>query len=242
LPLADHEDHSMTCRQLAPDIVDLARGSALDPAREAAALRHVRECASCTARLEQERAISVALRRLATEGEPPPGDEGERKLLAAFDAARARPRRVTMGVRVPLAASVVIAAGLALSWAYGWSLRARPAVAPVAMPSTLATPAPQPPAPITVVPATVRPASTRRALRSGVARRAEPEAETAPFVVWAGASALPRFESGELIRIDIPESVLPELGLWPRPSDGRAIQADVLVGQDGLVRGVRFVP
>ena len=72
--------------------------------------------------------------------------------------------------------------------------------------------------------------------------RAEPDLDTTPFVIPAGASAWPRFESGELIRIDIPDSVLPELGLWPRPSGGRAIQADVLVGQDGLVRAVRFVP
>jgi hypothetical protein len=114
-------------------------------------------------------------------------------------------------------------------------------VAPAAKPAIVAA-ALQPPTPVTASPPTRTPAAPRRAPRSRALRSAEPEAETTPFVVWAGASALPRFESGEVIRIDIPESVMPALGLWPEPSGARAVQADVLVGQDGLVRAVRFVP
>jgi len=48
------------------------------------------------------------------------------------------------------------------------------------------------------------------------------------FVVLPGAGALPRFEHGEVIRVEI-------------PSPEGSIQADVLVGQDGLARAVRFV-
>ena len=48
------------------------------------------------------------------------------------------------------------------------------------------------------------------------------------FVVLPGAQALPRLESGEVIRVELPSA------------DG-AIQADVLIGQDGLARAVRFV-
>jgi hypothetical protein len=49
------------------------------------------------------------------------------------------------------------------------------------------------------------------------------------FVPISGASALPRFERGEVIRVEI-------------PSAAGAIQADVLVGQDGLPRAVRLIP
>ncbi len=42
------------------------------------------------------------------------------------------------------------------------------------------------------------------------------------------AGTLPRFDHGELIRVEI-------------PSPGGPIQADVLVGQDGLARAVRVV-
>ena len=42
------------------------------------------------------------------------------------------------------------------------------------------------------------------------------------------ASMLPRFDHGELIRVEI-------------PSPSGAIQADVLVGQDGLARAIRVI-
>ena len=50
----------------------------------------------------------------------------------------------------------------------------------------------------------------------------------AAFIVLPEASALPRFEHGQVIRVQI-------------PSSSGAIQADVLVGQDGLARAVRLV-
>lgn len=48
------------------------------------------------------------------------------------------------------------------------------------------------------------------------------------FLLVPDAGALPRFDHGELIRMEI-------------PSPGGPIQADVLVGQDGLARAVRVV-
>jgi anti-sigma factor RsiW len=48
------------------------------------------------------------------------------------------------------------------------------------------------------------------------------------FVVLPGARALPRLESGAVIRVNLPAP------------DG-SIEADVLVGQDGLVRAVRLL-
>jgi hypothetical protein len=64
--------------------------------------------------------------------------------------------------------------------------------------------------------------------------------ETA-FVVWPGAADLPTFESGQLMRVELPASVALSLGLAP---SGRAVvvQADVLVGQDGFARAVRLAP
>ena len=62
------------------------------------------------------------------------------------------------------------------------------------------------------------------------------------FVAWPGAAALPRFESGQLVRTELPASVLPLLGISPAdiPASGR-VTADVLYGQDGLERAVRLV-
>jgi len=237
----------MTCRQFGPDIVDLARGEALDPRREAGVLRHLRACVSCAARMEQQRAVSVALRRLATEGaedDIPVNRDAEGALVAAFAAARSRPRYAKTRWGIPVAASVVLAVGLALGWVYERRARS-PAPATAVAASRAAAARPPAPAVVDTVAdvqqgATRRPADDRTG-RGRPVRRVVLAADPTPFVVWSGASAGPRFESGELIRVEIPESVLPLLGLWPSASRDGVIQADVLVGQDGLARAVRLV-
>ena len=72
----------------------------------------------------------------------------------------------------------------------------------------------------------------------------DPVVNTTEFVTWPGADALPPFESGELVRVDLPVSALPALGVWPPQSagsPGSVVQADVVVGQDGFARAVRLV-
>jgi hypothetical protein len=65
---------------------------------------------------------------------------------------------------------------------------------------------------------------------------------TTEFVLWPGAAELPTFESGHLMRIEVPVSALPSLGLVPPATRAAMVQADVLVGQDGLPRAVRLSP
>lgn len=67
-------------------------------------------------------------------------------------------------------------------------------------------------------------------------------AMTTEWVAWPGAEALPAFESGELVRTELPASVLPLLGFTSAdlPREGR-VAADVVYGQDGEARAVRLV-
>lgn len=62
------------------------------------------------------------------------------------------------------------------------------------------------------------------------------------FIVVPGATLLPSFESGSLVRMELPVSLLPSLGMTP-PATGHAteVTADIIVGQDGLPRAVRLV-
>jgi len=61
------------------------------------------------------------------------------------------------------------------------------------------------------------------------------------FVPWPGAGALPQFESGQLVRTELPASVLPLLGIEPASgATAEIVMADVLIGQDGLARAVRL--
>lgn len=61
------------------------------------------------------------------------------------------------------------------------------------------------------------------------------------FIPWPGAAALPPFESGELVRTELPVSLLPSLGVAPPATQVAVVKADVIIGQDGLARAVRFV-
>jgi hypothetical protein len=61
-------------------------------------------------------------------------------------------------------------------------------------------------------------------------------------VMVPGAAGLPAMESGSLVRMDVPVSMLPALGLTP-PQANRttSVKADLIVGQDGLTRAARLV-
>jgi len=178
----------MTCRRFAPDVIDMARGLALEPARHAAVLSHLRACASCAALAERQRMMSIALRRMADDERMPPADDRQlQKLLTSFDARSARSHRLTLGIGLSLAASALIVVGLSIGWKRD---------APHGASEVAATPT--------------------------------PSTNVGDFVVLPGASALPRFEHGEVIRVEV-------------PSAAGAIQVDVLVGQDGLARAARLV-
>jgi anti-sigma factor RsiW len=173
----------MICRQLTPDIIDHARGVALDSRQAMAVAGHLASCAACAAMFEHQRAMSRALRRLAGEQPVPSADDRKlRTLLSAFDAPR------PAASRIRLAASVLIVAGLSVA-SMSWKTDA-----PARAPQTAATPA----------------------------------ANTRDFVVLPGAEALPQFEHGQVIQVDI-------------PSAAGVVRAEVLIGQDGLARAARLV-
>lgn len=65
--------------------------------------------------------------------------------------------------------------------------------------------------------------------------------DLAGFVAWPGAGAWPPLESGSLMRVDLPVSLLPTLGLSAPSSAGGVVAADIVVGQDGFARAVRLV-
>jgi len=193
----------MSCRQLKFDVIDFARGVALDPSREEAVRSHLRSCLSCGVLVERQRAVSVALRRLASQQKVPALNPRRlNRLLSAMGGQRKRSRRATVAVGLSLAASVLIVASLSVGLQ--------------------------------------REASAPGSSRVVAAALAPPMGAETAFVVIPGADALPRLESGRLIRIEIPESALTAVGLWA-PAHAGAVQADVLVGQDGLARAIRLV-
>ena len=72
-----------------------------------------------------------------------------------------------------------------------------------------------------------------------VVAQAEPESVTSFMPLVAGGAPL---ASGQLVRVSVPRSALAALGLPQNPTGaGDTIKADVLLGDDGLARAIRFV-
>ena len=217
----------MSCHQIEPHIVDLARGVTSD--QDAQLARHVLGCPICAGRLEQERAMSAALRRLAGDLKEPADDpQREQTLLAMFDQARPRSRAHAPVWTWVAAAALAFAAVLTwhLAGAPGARRGGTPPIAVVA-PETEQAQALDSISLVTAaeprIPTPVRPSGTQHA-----DFRRDEAPDSTEFVAWPGATAWPPFESGELIRIDI-------------PTDDGVVQAEVLVGQDGFARAIRLV-
>jgi len=179
--------------------------------------------------------MSAALRRLAHDLKEPADDpQREQTLLAMFDQVRSRPR-----VHAPMW-TWLAAAGLAFAAVLTWHLAGAPGTRRIGTPPiAVVEPETQPTEALDsasrVVAAervTSPPAAPATPVHSGRAQHADFRPDEAPdstqFVAWPGATAWPPFESGELIRIDIPT----EVGV---------VRAEVLVGQDGFARAIRLV-
>ena len=164
--------------------------------------------------------LALALRRLAGRVEVPPIDPlREAALMGAFDAACAersvRPR--SRGVAYWGMAGLATAAALLIA--------------------------------VGLVPVRAgrhgTPSGGNGAAHQALAPAAggtQPDVErVGEFVLVPGAAALPPIESGQLVRMDVPVSMLLSLGVTPPANAATRVRADLIVGQDGLTRAIRLV-
>jgi len=176
---------------------------------------------------ENEQALLNALRGLAADG-PRQAPQHVEEFLVAEVRRRSRLRhaRVWWGV----SAVAAVAAGMAvLLWMRPAPPKTVPVVARISVPELSRPVAPQ------FVPAVQK----SQAIRSV---RARPAKAAVSFYALPSASALPPAENAMVVRVQLPMSSLRLMGLLvSEESSAERIQADVLVGQDGLARGVRFV-
>jgi hypothetical protein len=219
------------CSQVASLLVDTARGIDLAPRRRELLDAHLRDCPRCAQRLERERAVSESLRQLAEETSVPAWND-------AFDAAQMYRRPSRRWYMYATAAAALLAlASVAL-------VRHREPALTSAVARTSA--------PVAALGSTTNSSTTHAiAAAHDVGRQSRPRPATsakasAPrrgtaFLVWPGATDLPAFESGQLVRVELPASVAVSLGLAPS-TRARVVNADVLIGQDGFARAVRLAP
>jgi hypothetical protein len=250
----------MNCQDFEKTVLALARNQLLDALTREQGLAHAEVCVQCAARLAEERTLLANLRLVvaAVAKEKAPAHV-EEALLTAFRAQLAR-REAPASRALPVkgrwgqwrmvaawAAVILIAVLLSVAWLKRGSDDQQQAARQLP-----ASPTPQGavPVPNRVVNAAEQKlannliAVQRAKPRPRVRQVTAPESESATqFYLLAEAGELAPLESGRVVRVEVPVSTLITLGLpIPAESLNQSVQADLLLGQDGLARAIRFSP
>jgi hypothetical protein len=258
----------MNCQQFDQIVIDLARDGGLEAGTPQAAADHVQSCPQCAVRLSDQGKLAVALRAVnaaASDEQAPASVERSlrRAFRARFDGSRpanavqaASPQGGSPTWRVwAVAAAAMLLLGLVATWK-------RQPTAPV-QPVKQAS-SPQPVAnkkaeKLTAVgngetqttSALARHSASRPRRTAEYGASSKPVAtpdETATtelttrFYPLPYGSGLGLDEGWGLVRVQVPRASLASVGVPVSGGSGdEMLTADVVVGQDGLARGIRFV-
>jgi hypothetical protein len=237
----------MKCSDFEKAILQLAGSELMEASTRTAALRHSEVCARCAARLVDERVLISGVRavRRVLGSEQAPAHL-EQVLLNAFRergtaSVVPMPRRNLHWANWRVAA---IAAVLVLAGSIGTIVfvRSVPREEP-SPPKAQALPS-APDSPVTKATATEKrdelvAISTPR--RRSTRRTPRPETVTEFFPLNEGDD-LESLEFTQIVRVELTPSALREVGLpLSYASDRDAVKADLVLGEDGVARAIRFV-
>jgi hypothetical protein len=160
----------------------------------------------------------------------------EAALLGAFRAESRRPAR-HMWMRWALGAAAAVAVILGA----GVITMQQPAAPPPAVKVAVAPPPPiVQPAPKIVPPVVAK--RVRRAPRPRVQTPPPVQEVATDFLPLDDTATLPPIESGHIMRVRLPQSTMMRFGFPINPDRMMdPVKADVMFGQDGIARAVRFV-
>lgn len=253
----------MDCGSFERLVGDLTEGRLVSPLR-AAMITHAVSCSRCADMLSAEQALTSDLRALAAATEDAETPEHvERALLAAVRERRSEPLPLsTQTPRLPsgrpwlwgIAAALLLASVLGvarLGWRFAPELRQTPAPSPIAMTDAKTAARPESPARAPRKAATKasppapavreKPAAAERPLVAPPPEASVTIEDAAEFVALDYGDTLADVESVHVVRVQLPPTALTALG-WPMSEEAdRPVNADLLVGHDGVARGIRFV-
>ncbi|MEK6286143.1 MAG: hypothetical protein AABO57_10415 [Acidobacteriota bacterium] len=261
----------MNCHELNSVVNDLARDQMMDASLREKALSHAASCAGCATRLADERALTTGLRRVAEAVEEAPRGvetallaafrEQHSTMTVPFASARSTVRRwVYLAAGVAAAAAIVMALWLSASRSRDLQQpvpqKADGTAAPASPNDRLAAPKPLPSPAIAgprfaVDRAPNRVRGTPGAIKNdGRSQRAEDSLNESSgdleiatdFIPLMNRDSLAQLDSGQVMRVELPRSALISFGLpMNMERANERIKADVVVGNDGLARAIRFV-
>jgi len=254
----------MLCHEFEKIAGDLVAERLMEAGKRERALHHASECSACALRLNAERTLEAGLRALAEDaedGEAPP--HLKLTLRAAFDrqvkaapplTSTHAPSRNLTRRWLALAALILLAVAIAL-WSRIAPSNSKEDMSGGGNPAPPSTPAMREQSPQRVFypdnqkqktgtyaverSSTKRRTHRRAAAPDGVERNYETVTDYIPLTYLADATAL---ESGTVLRVELPHSALIAIGL-PALVERTAsrVKADMVVGDDGVARAIRFV-
>ncbi len=257
----------MTCRDFENIVGDLAAGSLIEAGLRNLALRHSAVCPACAARLRAERALDAGLRALAESDE---SRQAPAHLKFALRAAFDQQAKVSTApvlsfplvrarnwARWSLAAAALILFALTVALlSRNVTLNSNNMSSGVGLEPTPTPAAPKQEPPRIILPdnrerkvekyladssnpSTKRRAQHRLTAPNDLASKSETVTDYIPLTYLADATAV---ESGIVVRVELSPSALIAMGLPVNVerTDSR-VKADVVLGDDGVARAVRFV-
>jgi len=255
----------MSCQGLHTTIIELARGHITDASLRDEALLHTTSCARCSMQLEDQRTLSAGLKQVAAVTlDEKASLNVEANLLVMFSEQRVASSALAHSSRKKLSRWLYVGAGVAALIAIVVLLsltvfRAKERQDNVQAPENHSAADPNstekkheavvqpltsgktpektnPPKPSL---ASNKPKGGTRLVKADQSA-SEPEIATDFFPLMN--RELTQLESGQVVRVELPRSALMSFGL-PMNMDraNERIKADVVVGNDGLARAIRFV-
>ena len=175
---------------------------------------HLRDCAACVSRMNRQRELAAGLRAVASEYRRVAAPARvETRLLAVF--------RSQAGIHVPASRRRWIPV---LTWVTAFA-------GVIALAAFLVMQRHPEPAPV-----------TRGVELASLVNPVESQGDYEGFIPLPNAERLAENDEVNLVRVEVPRSAMIALGLEVNPEQAAdLVQADVMLGPDGIARAVRFV-
>lgn len=251
----------MNCQHFEELMVDLVRENGLEDSVRSQALEHAERCLRCSSRLASQQALSAAFKLAGAEGGEAPAHM-EAALLAAYRERQAQTPREVPANRIAgfipygywgIAAALLVAlAGVATFRAFQTPPPTRVAGTAQTVPAKSTS---QPArAELSPAPADVKDKPTTAVVRlEPLVKKATPRKPAAKpqpaedeiatdFFPLASTTEIAAMESGQIVRVLMPRNVMASYGLPVNQERAdEPVAAQVLIGQDGVARAIRFL-
>ena len=240
----------MTCQSARDVVLDLSRGVAIPSPLVRAVEAHLEDCAGCAAELQRQRELTAGLEAMAMQATawkaPASVEQHLLEQFAAFHGRVGSPhtRRYRRVVWPASAAAALILCAVFVGTQRWRDVQPARLAGPVADSAAKTTAHVDNPTrvPTTAIVTVEKPAAPAPYRRAAPRRASVASPRAVEFIMLPDAAGLPAFESGTIVRMEVPVATLPAYGLKIPPDAARSnVEADLLVGQDGHARAIRLV-